>query len=130
MRKHVIPALVLIAALAVLGLACGDGPTRPTPPGPTGLPRVELTGPATIAPGETARYTLSALLPSGGLRDVSDEAVWVTSIPTVLTLDKGRVTGLAVGEGPITAIYAGRSSVRTVVVSPAGTFRLKGTVLE
>ena len=38
--------------------------------------------------------------------------------------------GLAVGEGPISAHYGGRNSVKTVVVSPPGTFRLKGTVLE
>jgi hypothetical protein len=72
----------LAAALAspVLG-ACDDGPTRPSPPAtprppaPVTVIGLEIRGPGTVPPGESAQYSAIENKSDGSTRDVTTEAV-------------------------------------------------------
>ena len=130
MQNYRVPSiLVVTAALIALAMGCDDGPTRPSSPDGH-MRNLAMTGPATIAPGETARYTLTATMPVGGQRDLTDEAVWRTSAPSMMSVNKGVGTGLALGESFITAVISGRTTTKPVVVTPTGTYRLRGSVMQ
>ena len=128
-KRSVVTVFVAIVAVA-LGHGCNDGPTEPAS-NRSNVTRLELAGPDVIAPGETASYRLTAFLTNGVSTNASAGAIWTTSMPSAVRFDKpGFATGVIGGEGTISALFAGRSSVKTVVVTPKGTFRLKGKVQE
>ena len=128
-KRSVVRVFVAIVGVA-LAHGCNGGPTEPTS-NRSNVTRLELAGPDVIAPGETASYTLTAFLANGASTDATAEAIWTNSMPSAVRWDKpGLATGVIVGEGTIGALFAGRSSVKTVVVTPKGTFRLKGKVKE
>jgi hypothetical protein len=107
--------------------ACNSGPDGPAPIGP----RLELTGPQTIAPGESQAYRLIAKSAGGGDRDVSLEAEWRSSSQEAITIaGPGRAAAQQPGEAVITAIFEGQSATISVFVVPPGTFALKGAVKE
>ena len=130
MQNYRVPSiLVVTAALIAIATACDDGPTRPS--SQDGYMRsLAMTGPATIAPGEVARFTLTATMAVGGQRDLTDEAVWRSSAPSMMSVNKGVGTGLALGESFISAVISGRTTTKPVVVTPAGTFRVRGSVMQ
>ena len=121
-------AVVLAAALT----ACDSQPNRPTPtPEATFSPiRIEIQGPQRVPPGQTAQLAAIALAQNGSSRDVSATATWRTFRPSILTVQAGLVSGVAVGESVVEAVSNGLRSTREVVVVPAGTFRLFGIVSE
>jgi len=129
-KRTIVTVFVAVAGVALAG-GCGDeGPTGPASTR-SNIARMELVGPAVIAPGETASYTLSASRAIGPAGDATAEAIWTSNMPASVRFDKpGSATGLAVGEGAISALFAGRTSVKTVIVTPKGTFRLKGIIQE
>ena len=77
-----------LAALILAGLlvACDDNPpTAPTPPPQPPVPqappspaltRLEVAGPASVPPGETARSTATASFADGSTRDVTAQSTW------------------------------------------------------
>jgi hypothetical protein len=128
-------AVVWRAAVVLIfvGLhACGDdkSPTRPSPPvTPTPpvatLVRLEIAGPRSLAPGETAQFGVTGHISDGSTRDMTAQASWQSQSPSVLSIDSaGRATGRQPGESIVTARTAGMTSTTEVVVVPAGTFRL------
>jgi hypothetical protein len=129
--------VVFLVVLAVLP-ACDDkAPTRPSPPAeppapaPVRLTRLEITGPDTVPPGESAQYSVKAYWSDGSAREVTSEAQWRTSDPSVLSVSPtGLATGHARGNTFIEAGAAGSFSSKEVIVLPAGLYRLIGTVRD
>ncbi len=139
LRGATIAAVIALAVLA----ACDDGrtPTRPSaPPSPQPSPvtvtRLEITGPDTIQPAENVQYSATAHQSNGSTRDVTSEVSWRTPEHLVLTISPtGLATGLAPGEAFISATGISASggpwsSGKNVIVLPAGTYRLAGTVRD
>jgi hypothetical protein len=141
MRHRVINRIVL-SALVVTGLtlAC-DQPTthNPTTPVVPSLNTLDINGPASITPGQSAQLSVTAHLADGtqktGLGAAS--VVWRSSNTAVLsvnpagmlspTASQGEATvtaQLRLGDGPL------RQGSREFVVLPAGTFRLVGRITE
>lgn len=128
---------IATTAAAIVIASCNRTPTTPslitqsgqTPPGPYEL-FVEIVGPRTVAPGGTAQFQAISHRSDNTTQDVTNTAVWRSSRTSVLTLDKGVATGLTVGESTIDAISVTRSSRREIIVTPDGTFRLVGRVVE
>lgn len=122
--------LTTVAALGLLG-ACDGAPTIPAPtPNDSAVTRVELTGPATIPPGATARFSLTAFFSDGSSRDVAQQASWRSGDMSVVTIDDGVATARAPGETTITSIYRGRGNAQHVLVLAPGTYRVAGSVRE
>lgn len=122
--------LTTFAALSLLG-ACDGSPTIPAPTrNDPGITRVELSGPATIAPGATARFSLTAFFTDGSSRDVAQQASWRSGNVSVVTIDDGVATGRALGETTIFSIYRGLGNAKEVLVLPPGTYRVAGSVRE
>jgi Carboxypeptidase regulatory-like domain len=121
-------AVVLAAALT----ACDSEPTRPTPmPQATFSPiRLEIQGPQRVPPGQTAQLAAIAFAQDGSSRDVSASATWRAFRLSILMVQAGLVSGVAVGESNVEAVYNGLRSTREIIVVPAGTFRLFGSVSE
>ena len=120
-----------LAAFALVNtlVACNTGPTAPS--ATAGGGRLELTGPSTVAPGQVAQYRLHVISAGGSSREVSLGVEWRSSAEAILTIaSPGGATARQPGEAVITASYDGRQATLTVVVVPAGTFSVKGTVKD
>jgi hypothetical protein len=131
------PLATATAAAAIVIASCNRTPTTPslitqsgqTPQGPYEL-FVELVAPRTVAPGGTAQLQAISHFSDNTTADVTATAIWRSSRTSVLTIDKGVATGLTVGESSVQAVSATRSSSREIIVTPDGTFRLVGRVVE
>jgi len=100
---------------------------RPSP-GPSHLDSFRLTGPAEIAPGSTASF--NAILDKvTTLKDVSEQSEWTSSNPSALSVAAGLAAAHLAGETLVTARLDGQETdPAVVIVVPAGTYRLRGTV--
>jgi hypothetical protein len=104
------------------------------------LQRIELSGPSTVAPGETVQFEVTGYLPDGTTRDVTAEATWSFGGGTPLfgahagIGPGGVVTGRSIGDDELSAFakvpnfLPSLSSKAEVIVTPPGTFRLAGRV--
>ncbi len=134
-RFHLLTGCAIALALAGLLGACDDGPTRPStpiePPTVVTVLRLEIAGPGTVPPGESAQYSAIAVQSDGTTRDVTNGAVWRTGNQSVLTISStGLATGRERGEAFVEVSASGRSSHKEVIVVPAGTYRLSGFVKD
>ena len=130
-----------IVAMAVLVVvACQEDkkpvPTTPTPnetilfPGPR-LSKLTIPGPApTVGPQQTAAVKAVAVFADGSERDVTADARWSSTQPEIATVDGGVITGQALGRTVIRTTYMTRSASLAMVIKPAGTFILQGTITE
>jgi hypothetical protein len=125
-------------ALAALILACGKSPTSPgigQPPPPNVTPeRIEITGPRSVPPGSSARFSAVLYMRDGSSRDVTAETSWSSRTPDVISASaNGTVTAIQAGDGTISAVYQREGSfnaTKEVIVVPEGTYRLAGLVTE
>jgi hypothetical protein len=112
----------------------GPGPTAPGPPGPDAPPsltRLELDGPASVPPGETAQYTATAFYSDGSSRNVSGEAFWMTGSRSVLSISTtGLASGHVPGESQVTLKFALFTATKWVFVLRPGTYQLTGIVKD
>ena len=75
---------------------------------------------ATIPVGVTQQFTATATFTDTSSQDVSSNATWTPSDPTVATVTFfGRATSLKVGTITITAAFGGHSGTTQLTVSPA-----------
>ena len=129
-----------VSVALVAPLACGsDSPLPPTQPGEPvrTLRSLAIEGPASVAPGETIRYVAMGTYSDGAREDLSGSAVWRSQSPSIAAVDEtGAVTGRERGSTTLTAWSGGRTtpaavtSSRSIIVVPAGTYRLNGRVVE
>ena len=131
--SRVLPLVALVAAC--------DQPVSKSPTGPSApaVLAIEIIGPDTIAPGQSAQYTAIIQL-ADGTKDAASSATnvrWGTSNLLLLRADaSGRATALdRLGE---TAVFAEvgpvgsgtRRGTKDIVIVPEGTFRLVGRVVD
>ena len=130
-KPSTVAVLSAVFALA-LAIACDKSPTSPN--GPTGgnsITRLEISGPDTIPPNTQATYTVKAFLSNGTTRDETRGVTWTTLNGTVATVDVvGRVTAIKMGDTTLRASSGGASSTKNIVVTPTGTFRVIGRVVD
>ena len=136
----------VIAAVAVIA-ACGDDPqqspsTNPVGPGPSASPAapfvasVEIRGPASIAPGESAQFSAISHFSDGTTR-TADNVRWASSASLLQVEASGlataaQQTGEALLYAQVTTNVSGgwiRSS-KEVLILPDGTYRMVGLVTE
>ena len=113
--------------------ACDRSPSGPGPLGelPPYIVNVEILGPQVIAPDETAQLRLLAELSDRSTRDVTNEASWrLDSREAISISTSGLMTGLQPGEARVTGVFERRQSSTDVLVLPAGTYMLMGTVTD
>ena len=132
-----IGGITVAASVAVLLSACDDDrPTRISPPAPSPVSTAALSllisGPDSVPPGTSARFTVLARYGDGSTRDVTSAATWRSSNTAVLAVSSdGSATGGDRGEASITVSFEILTVVKTaIMVLPAGTFRLMGTVRD
>ena len=126
------PASIATAvATAALVTGCDSTPTAPSTRTTAGYPtQMEIRGPAAVSPGETVQFTAVAHFSNGTTQDVTSAVRWRSSRPEVLSLAAaGAATGGEPGEATVHAADA-RTASRLVMVLPAGSYRLIGTVQE
>jgi hypothetical protein len=88
-----------------------------------------MGGPELLQVGETARYSVIAIMSDRSERDVTNEAQW-SGNEMVSISGPGLITGRAPGVAELTAVVGGQRVPGRVTVLPAGTYRLEGQVHE
>jgi hypothetical protein len=142
MRRLLVAVSTLMAiAGATLVAACGNElppPTSPSPSGPSFV-AVTISGPGTLAPGQSAQYTASVRLSDGTIQTAAEAGVrWSPANLTILRADaSGRVTALEkLGDTTLKAAVGSLDSQREIrstmeiTVVPEGTYRMAGEVTE
>ncbi len=132
-----------ILALVVAGMAlisCDkhqtttpQSPMAPTPtPSPTAqVIRLELTVPGSLPPGTSTQLAVNAVKADGTVENVTPQTQWSSTDTRVVTVDaSGVARATAVGEVTISARYQNRSAGASLLVVPAGTYRLKGRISD
>jgi hypothetical protein len=129
-----------------LHAGCGSGThqatfrfTRTTatfvPPGVAPTPiSLRVSGPASVAPQESAQFEAIAQYPDGSTADVTLDSNWHRGVSFAIDVGaEGLVTGRFIGESTVAASLpiANTSPLgdsREVIVVPPGTFRIAGQV--
>jgi hypothetical protein len=126
-------ALSCLAAGMLLALGACDGrhpqplePTRPV----SGVSRIEIDGPADIAPAQSAKFHATAVSNTGTKEDITEKSAWTTSHTNILTVaGAGVVTAHDRGETDIAVTYAQTFATMRVLVLESGTYRVMGHVI-
>ena len=99
------------------------------------LVSLQVSGPASVAPQETAQFAAIGQYPDGSTADVTFDSNWHRGVSFAIDVGaKGLVTGRFFGEStvaasvPIANALSPLSDSREVIVVPAGTFRIVGQV--
>ena len=125
---------VVSSLIGIAIVSCGsDRPETPiTPTTVTAIvQRVDVSAPESIAPGESAQLTATAVKSDGSTENVSGTASWTsTSTRAISVAAGGRATANSPGEAVITARYQGRTGSRPVLALATGTYKLSGRVTE
>ncbi len=129
--------------LMMLAWACDGGNGSPTSPSTSQvtLLGIRVSGPASVAPGDTAHYTATAEYSDGSSKDVTAAALWsptyseywdpVSRAGFALSFTSPGVTAAGIrGERNLFAHYEGKRGVLNVLVLEPGTFKLSGVVSE
>ena len=127
----------IVACVVLGGLAatCGEPESRnPARPSAASLSSVEVSGPDSIAPGESAQYVASVRLNDGTRKTPTAESGlrWRSSNSMIrVESATGLATAIsATGESFLTAMVGTRQATKEVIIVPAGTFRLVGRVMD
>ena len=122
----------LVAGVCAVGLwACsgGNGPATPAAPAAPTVVSVILSGTAPRI-GATAQLSARATMSTGTTQDVTSQATWQSSNPSIAVVNStGVVTGMSVGESDISATYQTVRGVLHVSLQPP-TFTLTGTITD
>jgi len=86
-------------------------------PAPNPVVKLETNSPSLSGkPGDVLNITASATFKDGEIQNVTNEARWSSSDPTVAVVSSGKVELKTYGSTTITVTYAGESAVMTVEV--------------
>jgi hypothetical protein len=135
-RPSLLSRIVTCVVSGGLAATCGDPQSRnPARPSAAFLSAVEIVGPDSIAPGESAQFVAYVRLNDGTRKTPTPESGlrWRSSNSAVVRLEA--VSGLATamasgGESFVTATLNSRQATMEVIIVPAGTFRLVGRVMD
>jgi hypothetical protein len=127
--------------LTMLASACAGGNGSPTSPSEVTLLGIRVSGPQTVAPGETAHYTATAEYSDGSSKDVTAGALWsptysetwdpVSRAGFALSFTSPGVTAAGIrGERNLFALYEGKRGMLNVLVLEPETFKLSGVVTD
>jgi hypothetical protein len=95
------------------------------------LSSITVTGPAEVAPGATGQYKATGNYVDGSTRDLTSTSTWTSFSNSVIRhIGSGQFQGVAGGETRVNATNSGKSSSIPVMVLPAGTYKLSGTVKD
>jgi len=88
------------------------------------LSSIDVFGDTPIIVGTVGSYTATAFYSDGSFADVTAQATWTSSSPTVATVDNmpaaaGTVTAVGAGTATLTAVFSGVSGAATVTVNAA-----------
>ena len=116
----------------VVAVACGSSSssplTSPSTAAPTALRIIGALN-SRIVVGDTAQFTAMATLSNGATADVTNDAGWTTSDPTIFAVARGgKVTAIKEGSADIRATYQGVSDKDYTTAQPFLTFVAYGTV--
>jgi hypothetical protein len=123
-------SLALTLAFAGLVAGCGDDrpPAGPSGPPPVGVVGLEIQGPASIAPGQSAEYAVIERLSNGTTRALPS-AEWSSSDPSLVQVTSSGVATAQSRTGEVRlSVKTTQSASKEVLVLPANTFRLIGSV--
>jgi hypothetical protein len=133
-RRPLVRHSIAIATLAAWMTTCGDPQTRtPLAPSPPFGSVVELSGPASIAPGQSAQFSMLLHLPDGSTK-IATSVTWSSTNASLLQVAPSGIARAGSQKGDVTlsafASFNGSPArgAREVVVVPDGTYRLVGTV--
>jgi hypothetical protein len=138
MRRFELSVLGAVASLlATLITACDDPvSTHPSTPNDPRVISLQLGGPSSISPGQSAQFVANVRLTDGTIKSSPSTAVrWRSSNASVLQVNEsGFVTaGTTMGDAMITAEVVPTPSIRAtqeVLIIPDGTFRVVGVVRD
>ena len=125
----------LLIGLMLVSCGSDSSPAAPTPP-PAGtsaalVQRIEVTGPDSIAPGESAQLTATAFKSDGSTENVSPTVAWLTSNSRVIQIAAGgRASAVSQGEATITARFQNRSGMKLVLALQPSTYKVSGRITE
>ena len=77
MRAHRFVLWLSVATLSAVGPACGESPAGP---GAAMITFVTITGPASLAPGQSAQYSVVVTLADGSSRPATSVS-WTAQTP-------------------------------------------------
>jgi hypothetical protein len=125
-----------VVAVSVWMVTCGDPQTRNPlkPSGPT-VAKAEISGPASIAPGQSGQFSVLLHLTDGTVKTATN-ATWTSNASVLPVSSSGVATaGQQTGEAVLSVNAPnGQGSVlrltREVLILPDGTYRLIGTVKD
>ena len=128
----------LAVVLVGLAWACGNDPVSklPTEPSAPGIVGLQIIGPASVAPGQSAQFIANTRLSDGTVKSTTSATNirWRSSNTALQVSTSGMVTaGQTLGEAILTAEVLPASTIRgttEVVIVPDGTYRLVGSVRE
>jgi len=138
--ERFLPAIALLALVVACDKHASGTPTSPSTP-TTGLPTVsslEINGPASMAPGQSAQFTAIAHL-SNSVSTEPTTVRWISSPSDFLRVDQsgyataGPINGGAAVTADITVAGTSGGVLRaskSVIVLPDGTFRMVGLVTD
>lgn len=129
----------VVCLVALTALACEDPTSQiPTSPGPPAVTGIELSGPSSIAPGQSAQLVVTIRL-AGGIGKLPSPGTplqWFSTNNAVLSVNAAGVAsaGQQVGAAQIFVTYGTGSGQRQAnkefIVVPDGTYRLVGMIGE
>jgi hypothetical protein len=136
-RGRGLVGLLVATGLAGLAWSCDRNPTRPSSVNTGSVPTnpvisLEVTGPPSIAPGDSAQFTATAGKADGTSEDFTSQVTWRSSNAAVATVSPtGLVTAVASGECYLEVVYKGlQGQPAGLLVVPPGTYRLAGQVTD
>lgn len=141
MRTRSVLYRALTIAVVGLFVACSDDPSpvKPSQLTPPAFAGIEVTGPDSVAAGQSAQFVASLRHADGTTKSAVNmrNLQWLTSNNSMMTVsNSGLVTAKpsARGEAVITVVVSTPQGVvrgtRDVVVQPEGTYRIAGSVRE
>jgi Carboxypeptidase regulatory-like domain/Bacterial Ig-like domain (group 2) len=126
-------SLVSIAVACSSSSPSGASAASPTPVSTAAVRSIHVIGAPNsyIVVGDTAQFLAMANMADGTSSDVTQQATWSTSDPTIFAVGAGgKVTALKVGSADIRATWQSFSDKDYTTAQPFLTFTAYGTVTE
>jgi hypothetical protein len=121
MRHEIVRSGMVAVALAAVAIGCSKSPTAPSETaGGTSFTVIQVTlgGNLSLPEGGTSQLTASASKSDGTTQDVTSQATWNSSDPTVATVSAaGLLSSLREGATSITAAFGAQTGRATAQVT-------------